>query len=107
MVHLFEDTNLCAIHAKRVTISKDSPPSSQVVEELPHENIFNAEPQVLHLLPSRCDSGLIQTLLFTPGQDMSSMSPSCCFSAVSFLLGMHKDARVNMITAVALLPAVA
>ena len=22
MVHLFEDTNLCAIHAKRVTISK-------------------------------------------------------------------------------------
>ena len=24
IVHLFEDTNLCAIHAKRVTISKDS-----------------------------------------------------------------------------------
>ena len=24
MVHLFEDTNLCAIHAKRVTISKPS-----------------------------------------------------------------------------------
>jgi hypothetical protein len=28
MVHLFEDTNLCAIHAKRVTISKGSVGSS-------------------------------------------------------------------------------
>lgn len=51
MVHLFEDTNLCAIHAKRVTISKDFPPSSQIVEEQFHENI-----QILMLSRGSCTS---------------------------------------------------
>jgi hypothetical protein len=34
MVHLFEDTNLCAIHAKRVTISESSQLASRSSELL-------------------------------------------------------------------------
>ena len=33
MVHLFEDTNLCAIHAKRVTISALQPSPSNVLTD--------------------------------------------------------------------------
>ena len=39
MVHLFEDTNLCAIHAKRVTISKPSSLLLCIVKIPSHGNL--------------------------------------------------------------------
>ena len=49
MVKLFEDCNLCAIHAKRVTISAS--PSAPAVDTAPPHRLLTRAPSLLRAVP--------------------------------------------------------